>query len=163
MSRAPTKPRIYIETTVVSYLVSRPSRDIVALAHQQLTHAFWAKRNQFDLLASDLVVAEAGAGNKSYAAQRLSYLQTMPLLVTSDAALDVADQLIRSAALPQKSRADAIHIAVAALNRLDYVLSWNCRHISNPATQPVIHKTLLQLDLVPPILCTPEQLLEITQ
>jgi hypothetical protein len=157
----PLVPTVYVETTIISYLVSRSSRDVVTLAHQQLTQEFWEQRQRFVLYASDLVAAEASAGDAQLAGLRLGHLSQMRLLTTNVQAADAAAYLVAGAALPAKAKADATHIAIAAVAGLDYLLSWNCRHIVNPATQALIHKLLHELQLRPPTICTPEQLLEI--
>ena len=153
--------RVYIETTVVSYLTARPNRDMVIGAHQQITHEWWDTRRQsYELCVSQLVRKEAGAGDSQAAQERLEVLKTMTLLETSAEALDLARELIQAGALPAKAADDALHIAVAATNGSPYLLTWNCRHLANATMRPVIENVCAGMGLKAPIICTPEELLE---
>ncbi len=153
--------RVYIETTVVGYLTSRPNRDMVVGAHQQITHEWWDTRRQsYELCVSQLVRKEAGAGDSQAAQERLEVLKTMTLLETSAEALDLARELIQAGALPAKAADDALHIAVAATNGIPYLLTWNCRHLANATMRPVIENVCAGMGLKAPIICTPEELLE---
>lgn len=153
--------RVYIETTVVSYLTARPNRDMVVGAHQQITHEWWDTRRQsYELCVSQLVRKEAGAGDSQAAQERLEVLKTMTLLETSAEALDLARELIQAGALPAKAADDALHIAVAATNGIPYLLTWNCRHLANATMRPVIENVCAGMGLKAPIICTPEELLE---
>src|SRR5271168_4175406 len=107
--------RVYIETTVVSYLTARPSRDVVIAGHQQVTHEWWDSRRQsYELCVSQLVLQEAAAGNPQAAQERLAVLQSMTFLETTPAALALAKALLQAGALPAQAADDALHIAVAA-------------------------------------------------
>lgn len=153
--------RVYIETTVVSYLTARPNRDMVIGAHQQITHEWWDTRRQsYELCVSQLVRKEAGAADSQAAQERLEVLKTMTLLETSAEALDLARELIQAGALPAKAADDALHIAVAATNGIPYLLTWNCRHLANATMRPVIENVCAGMGLKAPIICTPEELLE---
>lgn len=153
--------RVYIETTFVSYLTARPSRDVVVAGHQQTTHDWWdTRRGNYELCVSQLVRKEAGAGDVEAAQERLEVLKPMTLLETSTQALDLAKELIRAGALPAKAADDALHIAVAAVNGIPYLLTWNCRHLANATMRPVIENVCAGKGLKAPIICTPEELLE---
>src|SRR5437763_4608995 len=153
--------RVYIETTIGSYLTARPSRDVVIAGHQQITHEWWqTRRASYELCVSQLVRKEAGAGDTQAAKERLDVLKTMTLLETSDEALDLARELIQAGALPTKAADDALHIAVAAMNGIPYMLTWNCRHLANATMRPVIEKVCAGKGVKAPIICTPEELLE---
>ena len=153
--------RVYIETTVVSYLMARPNRDVVIAGHQQITHEWWdTRRETYELCISQLVRKEAGAGDAQAARERLEVLKTMTLLETSDQALDLAKDLIQAGALPAKAADDALHIAVAAMNGIPYLLTWNCRHLANATMRPVIESVCAGKGVMAPIICTPEELLE---
>lgn len=131
--------RVYIETTVVSYLTARPSRDVVVAGHQQVTHEWWDTRRQsYDLCVSQLVLQESAAGDPQAAQDRLAVLQAMTLLETTPEALALAKELIRAGALPDKAGDDALHIAVAATQGVRYLLTWNCRHLANATMRPLI-------------------------
>ena len=152
--------RVYVETTVVSYLTARPNRDVVIAGHQQITHEWWNTRRQgYELCVSQLVRNEAGAGDPQAARERLEVLKPMTLLETSDRALDLAKELIRAGALPAKAADDALHIAVAAVNGIPYLLTWNCRHLANATMRPVIETVCAGKGVKAPIICTPEELL----
>ncbi len=147
--------RVYIETTVVSYLTARPNRDVVIAGHQQITHEWWdTRRTSYELCISQLVRKEAGAGDSQ------AVLKPMTLLETSDQALDLAKELIQAGALPAKAADDALHIAVAAMNGILYLLTWNCRHLANATMRPLIESVCAGKGLKAPIICTPEELLE---
>lgn len=153
------KPTIYLETTIVSYLTARLSRDLVTAAHQQITHEWWAnRRGDFDLYVSQLVVQEAGAGDKLMAMRRLEELRTIPLLDVSDAAGALARRLINDKTLPAKAALDALHIAVATVHGIDYLLTWNCKHIANAEMQNKMAAACRASGYEPPIICTPEEL-----
>ena len=156
--------RVYIETTVVSYLTARPNRDVVIAGHQQITHEWWdTRRESYELCISQLVRKEAGAGDAHAAQERLEALKAMTLLETSDQALDLAKELIQAGALPAKAADDALHIAVAAMNGIPYLLTWNCRHLANATMRPVIETVCAGKGVKAPIICTPEELLEAKQ
>jgi PIN domain len=153
--------RVYIETTVVSYLTARPNRDVVIAGHQQITHEWWdTRRESYELCVSQLVRKEAGAGDAQAAQERLDVLNPMTLLETSDQARDLAKELLQAGALPAKAADDALHIAIAAMNGIPYLLTWNCRHLANATMRPVIEKVCTGNGVKAPIICTPEELME---
>jgi hypothetical protein len=153
--------RVYIETTFLSYLTSWPSRDVVIAGHQLVTHEWWnTRRASYELCVSQLVRKEAGAGDAQAAQERLDVLKTMTLLETSDQALELAKELIQAGALPAKAADDALHIAVAAMNGISYLQTWNCRHLANATMRPVIEAVCAGKGVKAPIICTPEELLE---
>jgi hypothetical protein len=153
--------RVYIETTVVSYLTARPYRDVVIAGHQQITHEWWDyRRASYELCASELVLREAGAGDPQAAQERLAILNAMTLLETTAEALALARQLIKAGALPAKAADDALHIAIAALNGIPFLLTWNCRHLANAVMRPLIESVCMAKGLKAPIICTPEELME---
>jgi predicted nucleic acid-binding protein len=155
--------RVYIETTFISYLTARPSRDIVLAGHQQVTHEWWdARRGSYELCVSQLVLGESAAGDPQAAQERLAILQVMTFLETTPAAFALAKELVRAGALPTKARDDALHIAVAATQGVPYLLTWNCRHMANAAMRPLIESVCASKGFKAPILCTPEELLETT-
>ena len=153
--------RVYIETTVVSYLTARPHRDVVIAGHQQITHEWWdTQRESYELCVSQLVLGEAAAGDAQAAQERLAVLQPMMVLETTAAALELAKELIRAGALPTKATDDALHIAVSATHAVPYLLTWNCRHLANAAMRPMIESVCAANGFKAPIICTPEELLE---
>jgi hypothetical protein len=154
------KPKVYIETTVVSYLTARPSRDLVIAAHQQLTQEWWDnRRTDFDLYASQLVIQESSAGDAVMAQKRLEILDAVPLLDVNREAISLARVLIEKGPIPEKAAVDALRIAVARVHGMDYLLTWNCRHIANAEMQAAVAKICREAGYEPPIICTPEELL----
>lgn len=153
--------RIYIETTFVSYLTARPSRDVVIAGHQQTTHEWWdTRRHSYELCASQLVLREAAAGDPQAAQERLEILNAMTLLETTAEALALAKQLLQAGALPANAADDALHIAIAAANGVSFLLTWNCRHLANALMRPTIESACASAGVKAPIICTPEELLE---
>lgn len=150
---------IYIETSIVSYLRQRPSSQVVMAARQLLTHQWWNdERAKYQLVASQFVIDEATAGDSVLAAERLAALDGVPLLPLDPEIANIADEIMLRAILPPKARTDALHIAVVAHHRVQYLLTWNCRHIANGRILPKIHKVLNDLGIQVPIICTPEEM-----
>ena len=151
--------RVYIETTVVSYLTARPSRDVIVVGHQQITQDWWDDcRGDYQLCTSELVFQEAGAGDPQAAQERLDVLKDMVLLETRQEAQDLAKELVQAGALPAKAFEDALHIAVAAHQKIPYLLTWNCRHMANATMRPLIEAVCAGKGYKAPIICTPEEL-----
>jgi predicted nucleic acid-binding protein len=153
------KRRVYIETSVISYLTARPSKTILGAAHQQITLAWWERRGEFELLVSESVLRECGAGDPEAAQRRLDIVADLPLLLINERALLIAEALVGQSIVPAKAAEDALHIAIATIHGVDYLLTWNCRHIANPEIQRNIAAYLEQIDLFLPFICTPEELL----
>ena len=155
---------VYIETSIVSYLAARPSRDLLTAACQQITAEWWQdRRHLYDLFTSELVIAESRAGDPDTAAKRLELLRGVPELAISDNAKRVASALIAQGALPDKAQADALHIAVAAVHGVDYLLTWNCRHIDNPLMRPAVRAVCDAEGFRCPETCTPIEIMEVRQ
>jgi len=152
-------PSVYIETTIPSYLVARPSRDVVLAGHQQITHEWWQNsRPQHELFISDYVVAEVSRGDADMARQRLSFLRGIPLVPSSPEAQELAKALILRQNLPDHPKTDAYHIAIAAVYGIDFLLTWNCTHINNMHMQRRIEITCKEAGYSPPVIGTPEEL-----
>ena len=154
------KPTVYIESSIPSYLTARPSRDLVKTAHQQITQEWWDKRNHFELFVSDAVIQEISQGNREAAQRRLESVDGLASLDFDESVRDFAKELIEEHLLPEKALLDAIHIAIAAINGTDFLLTWNCKHIANATMRPKIEHKCRMAGLVPTVICTPEQLLE---
>jgi hypothetical protein len=152
------KPRVYLETSIVSYLVALPSRDIVQAAHQQITREWWERRDRFELFVARPVLTEAAAGDADAAARRLAALDGIPILAVSAEASGFAGRLLSKGIVPAKASIDAIHIGVAVMNGMDYLLTWNCTHIANATVRGKIEDACREEGLRPPIICTPEEL-----
>ncbi|EGV15983.1 type II toxin-antitoxin system VapC family toxin [Thiocapsa marina] len=155
------KATVYVETSVLSYLTARPSNDLRAMANQSVTTEWWeTRKSRYSVVVSDLVVSEAGCGHPDAAQRRLAAIAGVPLLQVSENVRLLAIALIDSHALPQKAEADAYHVALAAVNGVEYLLTWNCTHIANAHTRPKIEATCRTLGYEPPVICTPIELME---
>lgn len=151
----------YIETSVVSYLTARPSRDVVVAAYQEVTREWWSHAaTTFDLLASELVLEECGAGDPTAARARLEALEGVPLMRSSPDAEYLTQNLLDRGAIPHAAAADAAHIAIAAANGVEYLVTWNFRHIANAAMRVRIETACRQAGYEPPVICTPNELME---
>ena len=154
-------PTVYIETSIVSYLTARPSRDVVTLARQELTREWWnSRRQRHDLFTSDVVVGEASEEDDEAARQRLDALQGIEELETTPEAEDLASALLEKGPLPEKAAVDALHIGISATEGIEYLLTWNCTHIANAAMRKPIEEICRTKGVEAPIMCTPEELME---
>ena len=154
------KPKIYLETTVPSYLPAWPSRDLIRAGHQQITKEWWqTRREHFDLYISQFVLDEAAAGDATAARERLAALHDLPLLDLTDEVGDLAATLVTSLALPGKAATDAAHIAIAAVHGMHFLLTWNCAHIANAEMAVAIETACRERGFSCPVICTPEELM----
>lgn len=152
-------PKVYIETTIASYLTARPSRDLIIAAHQQLTQEWWDQRRaSFDLYTSQLVIQEASAGEAAMAKKRLDALHGIPLLSLNQEAVVLARAFVEQGPIPEKAGVDALHIALSTTHGIDYLLTWNCKHIANAEMQTGVSKISREAGFEPPVICTPEEL-----
>lgn len=155
-------PRVYIETSIFGYLASRPHDNVIFQARQELTRIWWnSRRQQYEVVVSQLVLDEAGAGDDEAAAERLEFLEGIALLDVTDSRIDpIADALLASHLLPAKARTDAEHVATATVHGVEYLLTWNCKHIANAETLPGVYRLLTGLGYSPPLIVTPEEFSE---
>ena len=155
------KAKVYVETSVISYLTSRPNRDLIIAGNQQVTQEWWQKRRTaYDLYISQLVVQEASFGDATAAADRLKVLHEIPLLPLTEEGKQLAERLISKGAIPKKVVEDALHIAIATSNGMEYLLTWNFKHIANAVMRGKIEAVCRDEGYEPPIICTPQELLE---
>ncbi len=154
------KSKVYVETTVVSYLVASPTLDLIQAAHQEITRQWWSGRNRFDLFVSRVVAAEARRGDTKAANRRLKALRGIPRLAGGRRGAKLADALIQDGTLPPKAVVDAVHVSIAAVNGIDYLLTWNLRHLANAIIRGKIEEAVRRAGFVPPVICTPEELME---
>jgi hypothetical protein len=153
--------RIYIESTIPSYVVARPARDLLQAARQQLTRDWWdLQREKHELYTSQVVLDEIAFGEKAMAQLRLDLLQSIPLLRATGEVEEFAGKILASGLLPATADRDAAHIALASAYELDILLSWNCRHIANAALQARLRKLADASGFTLPVICTPEELME---
>lgn len=151
---------VYIETSIVSYLRQKPSAQIVTAARQIITQRWWnEKRTNYQLVLSQFVIDEASAGDPNLATERLESLEGIPLLPNAPEIVEIAKEIMSKAILPENAQVDALHIASVAHHRIQYLLTWNCKHIANANILPRIHDLLNELQIPIPIICTPEELL----
>jgi len=152
--------KVYVETTVISYLTARPSRDLIIAAHQQITNEWWQnRRTDFDLYTSQFVIYESSAGDAAMAQKRIDKLYGIDLPAVNKETLNLARSLVEKGPLPEKAEVDALHISVAASHGMDYLLTWNCKHIANAEMQIGIGRLCRAAGFEPPVICTPEELL----
>ena len=152
--------RVYLETTIPSYLTAWPSRDLIIAAHQQVTKEWWrARRDQFEICMSQFVLDEASAGDADAAQERLAILEPLPLLDISDAVLELASAILSSGVIPPKAARDAAHIAISAVHGIDFLLTWNCAHIANAQIVKRVQTICSQHGFPCPLICTPEELM----
>jgi hypothetical protein len=154
------RPSVYIETSIVSYLAAHPAGDPVTAANQRLTHTWWnTRRHDYALYTSRFVVDEAADGDRVIAQRRLTLLSGIPLLLSEGTmAEEFAEALVRGVPLPPRAYADAMHIALASMHGMAYLLTWNCKHIANPRLQARMTRVAGAWGLTIPVLCTPAEL-----
>lgn len=158
-NQASMKRSVYLETTIVSYYTARPSRDLVIAAWQKVTHEMWPVLHaNFDCYISALVIQEASRGDKEAVQKRLNALSGIPVLELTDQTRELANSLIKSGAIPTTSEEDALHIAVASLNGMEFLLTWNFSHINNAFKKSIIMKAIEDHGLVSPEICSPEEI-----
>ena len=153
--------RIYVETSVISYLAARASNDRVKAVRQQQSLALWQAQDQFELIVSDTVIEEAVIGDASAVAERMKFCEQVPVLTVPPLAIALANRLIDEGVMPLKARTDALHIAVAAMHDVDFIASWNFRHIAGAVPRRKIEFALQEWGFASPIIATPEEILEI--
>ncbi|MCK6440189.1 MAG: type II toxin-antitoxin system VapC family toxin [Planctomycetes bacterium] len=160
MKKDTTKPAVYLETSVIGYITSRPSRDLVVTARQQLTRDWFTRHsNAYSLFVSQLVVSEVSDGDKEAARERKSFLKGIALLGITDTSGQLATKLVECKAVPKKASEDALHIAIAAVHGVEYLLTWNCKHIANATLRQAIESACRDAGYEPPVICTPEELM----
>ena len=151
---------VYLETTFISYLVSRPSRDLLVAAHQQTTHEWWTNRRQdFECYVSQVVIDEAMAGDPEEAKKRMDKINEFPVLEVNEEAEFLTRSILESGAIPLRAVRDAAHIAVAAVNVVDYLMTWNCTHLANAQIIRRISVVCNNKGYDMPVICTPEELM----
>ena len=156
------KPSVYIETTIISYLTAKPSRDLIIAAHQQITNEWWTDaRPQVDCYVSPFLIDEASRGDAAYAQKRLDEIAGFTVLEVNEEIADLAQEYFAALQIPEKAKIDAFHLAVAAWHKMDYLLSWNCKHIASGRVQKMMQEINARLGVHTPIVCTPEELMEV--
>lgn len=153
---------VYIETSIIGYLTSRPSRDLITAANQRLTHDWWNEhRENFDIFISQFVIDECAVGDTIAIKERQEIISDIRQLDVTEAVEDFAEVLVQQVPLPQRAEVDALHIAVATVHGMAYLLTWNCTHIANAILRPQIEAICRTYDYEPPTICTPQELMEV--
>ena len=151
---------VYIETTVVSYLVAEPSRDVVTAGLQQATRDWWQqRRGEFHCVTSAETLAESARGDAGQARRRLTILNGLMLVPVGLEAEKLTERFLASGALPARARSDAIHLAVAVIAEADFLLTWNCRHLANAQILRRLEEEVLRAGRRMPRVCTPLELM----
>lgn len=155
------KSKVYLETSFISYLAARMNRDILVAANQQVSQEWWQDHGtRFELYVSELVEREASVGDSDAVTKRKQALKNCHFLDITPAAIDLAERLIKQRAIPKQAAEDALHIAIATVNGMDYLLTWNFKHIANAAMRANIDMVCRQNGYEPPVICTPMELME---
>ena len=156
------KPSVYIESTVVSYLTGRPSRDIIISAHQQITREWWdVALPKLDPFMSQFVISEIAMGDTEASRARLKIASHFPLLDLVPDVTALAGRYFKAIHIPEKARTDAFHLAMATWHGIDFMVSWNCTHIASGRVRNIVEQVNESLDLTTPTICTPEELMEV--
>jgi len=152
--------KVYLETSIVSYYAARPSRDLVIAARQEITHEIWpVLQDNFDIYISALVIQEASRGDKEAAKKRLHALSHIPILEITQKVQEFAQSLINENAVSPEFEEDALHIAVASINGMDFMLTWNFSHINNAFKKSKIIRAIEKQGFIPPEICSPDEFL----
>lgn len=156
------KPRLYLETTIPSYLVARRSALARICTDQQTTQDWWDfHRHEYDLFVSPVVMREAANGDAEFAGKRLDVLAGIPQLADTPESDTLADRLLTGGIIPPKAAPDAFHLALAAVHRMEYLLTWNCAHIHNLKLERRITAVCRSMGFECPLICSPAELLEV--
>ncbi|MCL6546966.1 MAG: type II toxin-antitoxin system VapC family toxin [Bryobacteraceae bacterium] len=151
---------VYLETTFISYLVARPSRDLLVVAHQQATQEWWAnRRGEFENCVSQIVIDEVSAGDPAEVQKRLAMIGGLAVLEITEDAESLTEAILAAGILPPHAARDAGHVAVATVHAIDYLLTWNCKHLANAQISRRIAVVCEKLGHRMPIICTPEELM----
>jgi hypothetical protein len=154
------KPKVYLETTIPSLLTAWPSRDLVIAADQQVTKEWWrTRRRDFELFVSQVVLDESSEGDKSAAVARLAEIRGLPVLEVNREVEHVARAFLNSGLIPAKAANDALHLAVAAVHQMHFLLTWNCRHLANAAISGQLGAACRKAGFEMPVICTPKELM----
>jgi len=153
-------PRVYLETSIISYLVGWLNPTNLLVAHnQEFTRDWWSRsRGAFALYSSAVAAGELGRGEIARANERLAFLSGVTMLDVNESSLALAVELLGRTRIPQSAQVDALHVAVAAVHGMDYLLSWNCKHIVNAVILPQVYAVCRDEGFEPPFICTPREL-----
>lgn len=152
--------KVYLETSIISYLVAKANRNIIILAQQEITKEWWEQcRFDFNLCISELVIEEAKKGDTTASEKRMCIIKDLSILTTSHEAIALAKAFLSTGGLPQKASVDALHIAIATVHCVDFLLTWNCTHIANAQIQKTLRQVAKCNQYDFPTICTPNELM----
>jgi predicted nucleic acid-binding protein len=156
------KPKVYLETSIISYLTGRPSKDGLVAGRQRLTRDWWEKvLPSCAPHVSPVVWAEASEGDPLQARARVASIRGMQMLEITPAVAPLSEAYYQKLGLPERARSDALHLAVATAHGIDYLLSWNCAHIASARVRIIVSIVNDRFGLRSPVICTPEELMEV--
>jgi hypothetical protein len=154
------KETVYIETSILGYLTARSTDNLILAANMKITQDWWFNRSSlFDLHISEIVLEEITQGDTQIAQKRLNAVQNIPLLSVDEIALSLAEQFLLKSNLPVKAGTDAVHIAIATIHKMNYLLTWNCKHIANAQIQKKLTQISLEFGYEMPTICIPYELM----
>jgi len=150
---------VYIETTVISYLISRASTSLKLASEQLITQEWWQEvLPKMKPYISTFVVDEISLGDKSQALKRIEAVSRFEVLQETPEVKTLANLYLKELAIPAKSKVDAFHLAMASIFEIDFMVSWNCKHIANPFFQKKIESINNSFNLITPVICTPREM-----
>ncbi|MBI4708515.1 MAG: type II toxin-antitoxin system VapC family toxin, partial [Candidatus Omnitrophica bacterium] len=153
------KPTVYLETTIPSFLTARPSNNLILAGEQELTRQWWEdRRKSFTLFVSELVIEEAQKGDSEASEKRMNTISDVSVLEIDEETIRLTEEIMKSGVIPERASADAGHIAVASRHGIDYLLTWNCRHIANAEIIRRLVSVVKEAGYNLPIICTPAEL-----
>lgn len=151
---------VYIETSIISYLTARPSKNLIAVARQQQTWEWWESyRQDYTVFISNLVIAEASQGDTQRSQERLQVLREINRLTINTSCEELAEKLIIYSPIPDNAQDDALHIAIASYHAVDFLLTWNFKHLANAHLIPKVRTIVEDSGYQFPQICTPEELI----
>lgn len=154
------KAKLYLETSVVSYLTSNPSSDTIALARQEITRYWWDQHiDDYTVYISSAVLGESSQGDKKAARRRLEILEKYPVLPLSSQVEYVAEFYHEKGIVPFSNPGDALHLAFASIYGIEILATWNFKHLANVWVRRQLREINLHLSLPTPIICTPDELM----
>jgi hypothetical protein len=153
------KPKVYVETSVFSLIVARPSKNPAMAERQEQTRDWWqTDAEKFELYSSGTVRTEAACGDAEMAKRRLELIDSIKILPDSAVADTLATDLMQQRIMPAKAVTDALHISIATVHKMDFLVTWNCAHLANAIIWQKVMKRLKALGYDVPLIVTPEQL-----
>jgi hypothetical protein len=154
------RERLYVETSVISFLTSRETRDLIVTARQQITRKWWEfVPVRYEAFISPYVIDEISQGDKAAAARRIKTVESLELLSVSREMETLSNEYFHKMVIPEKARYDSLHLACAVISGMDIIVSWNFKHIANPNTRRVLREINDKHGLVTPEISTPEEMM----